>query len=121
MTSSEKRAEGPPFVGALARLCFQKARRRVEAAIRAAGGTDVHETHLAVFSYPLPDGARPSELARRVRISRQAANHLIAQLESLGYFERRSLQGAARRLGLNPGTLYARMKKLGIRRPAVGA
>lgn len=25
--------------------------------------------------------------------------------------------GAARRLGLNPGTLYARMKKLGIRRP----
>ncbi|MDS4026032.1 MAG: sigma 54-interacting transcriptional regulator [Candidatus Contendobacter sp.] len=27
--------------------------------------------------------------------------------------------GAARRLGLNPGTLYARMKKLGIRRPAV--
>lgn len=28
--------------------------------------------------------------------------------------------GAARRLGLNPGTLYARMKKLGIRRPMVG-
>jgi DNA-binding NtrC family response regulator len=28
--------------------------------------------------------------------------------------------GAARRLGLNPGTLYARMKKLGILRPVVG-
>jgi len=25
--------------------------------------------------------------------------------------------GAAQRLGLNPGTLYSRMKKLGIRRP----
>lgn len=93
MTSSEKGAEGPPFVGALARLCFQKARRRVEAAIRAAGGTDVHETHLAVFSYPLPDGARPSELARRLNMSRQAAHHAIAQLVRQGYLERRGARG----------------------------
>jgi len=33
---------------------------------------------MQVFSYPPPDGIRPSDLARRLNISRQAANHLIA-------------------------------------------
>jgi DNA-binding MarR family transcriptional regulator len=70
----------------------------VEAAIREAGGTDVHETHLAVFSYPPPDGVRPSELARRLNMSRQATNHVIAQLEALGYLERRATKGSNRRL-----------------------
>jgi transcriptional regulator with GAF, ATPase, and Fis domain len=28
--------------------------------------------------------------------------------------------GAAKKLGLNPGTLYSRMKKLGVRRPSAG-
>lgn len=90
--------DGPPFVGALARLCFQRARARVEAAIRDAGGGDLHETHLAVFSYPLPDGVRPSELARRLNMSRQATNHVIAQLEAQGYLERRAPEGGGRRL-----------------------
>lgn len=91
-------SEEPPFVGALARLCFLRARARVEAAIRESGGTDMHETHLAVFSYPLPDGVRPSQLARRLNMSRQAANHVIAQLESQNYLERRIAEGSDRRL-----------------------
>jgi DNA-binding MarR family transcriptional regulator len=89
---------GPPFVGALLRLCLQRVRARMDAAIRAAGFTDLHETHLAVFSYPLPDGVRPSELARRIRMSRQATNHVIAQMEALGYLERRAIAGGDRRL-----------------------
>jgi DNA-binding MarR family transcriptional regulator len=79
----------------MARLCFLRARARVEAAIRSVAGTDLHETHLAVFSYPLPDGVRPSELARRLNMSRQAANHVIAQLEAQGYLERRMSEGGS--------------------------
>jgi DNA-binding MarR family transcriptional regulator len=81
--------EKPPYVGALLRLCFHRARDRVHQTIREAGGDDLHETHLGVFSYPPPDGVRPSELARRLGLSRQATNHVIAQMEALGYLERR--------------------------------
>jgi DNA-binding MarR family transcriptional regulator len=89
--------DGPPFVGALLRLCAQQARERVNQAIREGGFTDLQETHLAVFSYPLPDGVRPSELARRLGMSRQATNHVIAQMEALGYLERRAGEEEARR------------------------
>jgi DNA-binding MarR family transcriptional regulator len=95
-SSRESSAEKPPYVGALLRLCFQRARDRVVHAIRAAGFTDLHETHLGVFSYPLPDGVRPSELARRLGMSRQATNHVISQMEALGYLERRGGEGERR-------------------------
>ncbi|MBS7696152.1 MarR family transcriptional regulator [Chelatococcus sp.] len=67
-------------------------------AIREAGFTDFQDAHFAVFSYPLPDGVRPSELARQKRMSRQAMNYLIAQLEDLGYVERRVAETSDRRL-----------------------
>ena len=44
--------------------------------------------------------------------------HILQICQATGWKIKGS-DGAARRLGLNPGTLYARMKKLGIRRPAV--
>lgn len=88
---------GPPYVGALLRMCLQRVRGRMQAAARDAGFTDLQDAHWAMITYPA-EGVRPSELARRARISRQAANHLIAQLESLGYFERRSLDDGGRRL-----------------------
>jgi DNA-binding MarR family transcriptional regulator len=89
---------GPPFVGALLRLCHERVRARMDEAIRAAGFTDLQPTHMAVFSFPPPDGVRPSELARRMRMSRQATNHVIAQLEAFGYLERRAIAGGERRL-----------------------
>ena len=73
-------------------------RDRLHAAIRAAGFTDLQDAHLPVFSYPLPDGVRPSDLARRLGTSRQAANHLIGQMETLGYLERRGSESSDRRL-----------------------
>jgi len=88
----------PPYVGALLRLCLGQVRGRMLEAIRAAGFTDLQDAHLAIFSYPLPDGTKPSELARRIGMSRQATNHLIAQLEALGYVERRAPEGGSRRL-----------------------
>jgi DNA-binding MarR family transcriptional regulator len=90
-------AEQPRF-GALLRLCTQQARRHVIEAIRAAGFTDLQDAHLAVFQYPVPEGVRPSELARRIRMSRQATNYLITQLEQLGYVERRATGVGDRRL-----------------------
>jgi DNA-binding MarR family transcriptional regulator len=40
-------------------------------------------------SQPPPLGARPSELAARLRISKQALNYLLGELERLDYLERR--------------------------------
>jgi DNA-binding MarR family transcriptional regulator len=87
----------PPFIGALLRLTWQRVRARMHQAILEAGFTDLQEAHFAVFSYPLPHGVRPSELARKMRMSRQATNYLIVQLEALGYLERRAPQGSDRR------------------------
>ena len=88
----------PPFVGALLRQCWRKVRDRIQEAIQAAGFEDLQEAHLAVFTYPLPDGVRPSDLARRMAMSPQATNYLIAQVEALGYLERRAPEGSDRRL-----------------------
>jgi len=97
--------EGPPYVGALLRQCLEHVRARMEADIKAAGFTDLQPAHLAVFSFPAPDGMRPSDLARRIRMSRQATNHIIGQLEALGYIERRAeRKGERRRIYLTPRT-----------------
>jgi len=42
--------------------------------------------------------------------------HILRICESTGW-KIKGPKGAAVKLGLNPGTLYSRMKKLGIRRP----
>jgi DNA-binding MarR family transcriptional regulator len=54
------------------------------------GYDDLDAAHLTVFQYPGPQGARPSELATRLRMSKQAVNYILGQLERLGYVERRS-------------------------------
>jgi DNA-binding MarR family transcriptional regulator len=89
---------GPPFVGALLRLCWQRVRAHIDDAIRANGFADLQEAHFVVFSYPLPHGVRPSDLARQLRMSRQATNYLLGQMEGLGYLERRDAPGGDRRL-----------------------
>lgn len=90
--------DGPPFIGALLRLCWRRVRDRIAEAVRAAGFDDLQEAHLAVFTYPLPDGVRPSDLARRMGMTPQATNYLIAQVEALGYLERRAQKTSERRL-----------------------
>lgn len=91
------RPHGPPFVGALLRLCWRRVRDRIAEAVREAGFNDLQEAHLAVFTYPLPDGVRPSDLARRMGMSPQATNYLVSQVEALGYVERRAPEGSVRR------------------------
>lgn len=53
------------------------------------GFTDLEPAHLIVLQYPGPQGMRPSELAATLRISKQALNYQLGQLERLGYLERR--------------------------------
>jgi DNA-binding MarR family transcriptional regulator len=89
--------DGPPYIGALLRQCLEHVRARMEADIKAAGFTDLQPAHLGIFSFPPPDGMRPSDLARRLRMSRQATNHIIGQLEALGYLERRAKRKGERR------------------------
>ena len=91
----------PPLIGALLRGPWQVVRDHMLAGLHARGFGDLTAPHLNVLQYPGPDGARPSELATRARMSRQALNYLLGQMEQLGYLERRSEAGdGARRVYL---------------------
>jgi DNA-binding MarR family transcriptional regulator len=53
------------------------------------GFTDLDPAHLSVLQYPGPQGTRPSELAARLRMSKQSVNYLLGELERRGYLERK--------------------------------
>src|SRR3954451_3759699 len=78
----------PPLIGALLRTPWEAVQRHMLARLHARGFADFDAAYLIVFQYPGPEGARPSDLAARLRISKQALNHLLSQLEKLGYLER---------------------------------
>ena len=79
---------GPPLIGALLRIPFETVRGRMLAGLHEAGFTDLIPAHLDVFQYPGPENMRPSELAAHTRMSKQALNYLLGQLEQLGYLTR---------------------------------
>jgi DNA-binding MarR family transcriptional regulator len=68
---------------------WETVQRRMLERLHEHGFDDLDIAHLTVFQYPGPQGARPSELAARLRISKQALNYLLGGLERLGYLERR--------------------------------
>ena len=68
---------------------WEAVQRRMLAALHERGFDDLDAAHVNVFQYPGPEGARPSELAARLRISKQALNYLLGELERSGYLERR--------------------------------
>ena len=78
----------PPYIGALLRAPTEAIRRRLISDLKAAGYEDLGVPHLAVLQYPGPDGVRPSMLAERAGISKQAMNQLLKTLEGLGYITR---------------------------------
>jgi DNA-binding MarR family transcriptional regulator len=79
---------GPPLIGALLRMPWEVVRRRMLEHLHARGFDDLDAAHLNVLQYPGPEGVRPSELAARLRITKQALNYLLRELERLGYLER---------------------------------
>ena len=82
-------AFGPPLIGALLRVPWETVQRRMLERLHEHGFDDLDAAHLTVFQYPGPQGAKPSELASRLRISKQALNYLLGELERLHYLERR--------------------------------
>ena len=85
----DEEAFGPPLIGALLRMPLQVVQGRMLDRLHQHGFTDLEAAHLHVFQYPGPQGARPTELAARLRMSKQALNYLLGQLERSGYLERK--------------------------------
>src|SRR5215472_9340402 len=86
MSSSERIQRQP--IAPMMRVLWQEVRDRIHLAFAEEGYGDVRAEHLAVLQYPGPDGQRPSALAARSGMSRQAINHLVSHLERAGYLER---------------------------------
>lgn len=80
---------GPPLIGALLRLPWEAVQQRMLERLHESGFGDLEPAHLNVFQYPGPQGARPTDLATRLGISKQALNYLLRELERLDYLERR--------------------------------
>lgn len=78
----------PTFIGALLRVPSHAIHQRLVRELNAAGFGEISLPHIAVFQYPGPDGARPSVLAERAGMSKQAMNQLLKSLESSGYIVR---------------------------------
>ena len=79
---------GPPMIGALLRIPWEAVQQHMLERLQERGFADFDAAYLPVVRYPGPQGARPSELAARLRISRQALNYLLGELERLDYLER---------------------------------
>ncbi len=79
---------GPPLIGALLRIPWEAVQRHMLERLHEQGFDDLDAAHLNVFRYPGPQGARPTELATRLGVSKQALNYLLGELERLGYLER---------------------------------
>ena len=76
------------LIGALLRVPAQAIHRRIISELNAAGFRELRVPHMAVLQFPGPDGVRPSTLAERAGMSKQAMNQLLRSLEGYGYVER---------------------------------
>lgn len=86
---SERSDSAPgPYLGALLRTAWERAVQQITADLVDSGFDDLGPAHLRVFWYPGPDGARPSDLASRMSITKQSVNDLVGHLEAAGYLVR---------------------------------
>ena len=79
---------GPPLIGALLRIPWETVQQHMLERLRERGFDDFDRASFAVFRYPGPQGARPTDVAAQVGISKQALNYLLRELERLGYLRR---------------------------------
>src|SRR3954469_3438907 len=109
---------GPPLIGALLRVPWEAVQQRVLERLSDHGFDALDAAHLTVFQSPGPQGARPSELAARLRISKQALNYLLGELERLASLARGADPDDLRskRIALTPRGIAA----VGVIREAVG-
>jgi DNA-binding MarR family transcriptional regulator len=100
---------GPPMIGALLRTPWEEVQRHMLRRLHENGCADFDAAYLPVFGYPGPQGTRPSELAARLGMSKQALNYLLGGLERAGYLERRPHpdDSRSRRISLTPRGISA--------------
>ena len=89
MTLTPDGAFGPPMIGALLRMPADAVLERILDGLHQDGFTDLNAAHVPILRYPGPQNRRPSELASEARMSRQAMNYLLGEMERLGYLTRR--------------------------------
>jgi DNA-binding MarR family transcriptional regulator len=85
---SQPTSLGPPLIGALLRAPWENVHERMLAGLHERGYSDLVAAHLRVLQYPGPEDMRPSDLAARIGMSRQALNYLLGEMEGLGYLTR---------------------------------
>lgn len=77
----------PSLVGRL-RVAYDLARDEMLALIREAGHPDVTSGMITLFRLAGIDQRRPGEIAVTARLSKQATNDFLRELERLSYLER---------------------------------
>ena len=87
-TEADGKTDAPPLIGALLRVPFETVRDRMLAGLHERGFTDLVAAHLDVFQYPGPENQRPLQLATQTRMTKQALNYLLGQLQQRGYLTR---------------------------------
>jgi len=73
----------------LFRLAHDRAREQMVERIHQAGHPDFTPAMIGLFRFASMDGRRPGEIAATARLSKQATNNMLGQLERLGYLDRR--------------------------------
>src|SRR5215471_12015222 len=76
------------LIGALLRVPAQAIHRRIIKDLNEAGFEELRMPHIAVLQFPGPHGVRPSTLAGRAGMTKQAMNRLLGSLEESGYLIR---------------------------------
>jgi DNA-binding MarR family transcriptional regulator len=77
-----------PSVVCRLRLAYDLGRHEMLARIHAAGHPEVTSAMVALFRSAGVDRRRPGEIAVTARLSKQATNDMLRELERLGYVER---------------------------------
>jgi DNA-binding MarR family transcriptional regulator len=86
--SRDPALERVPSVVGRARLAYDLGRTEMLARIRAAGYPDVTGAMIGLFRFAGVHQRRPTEIAMTARLSKQATNDMLRELERLGYVER---------------------------------
>lgn len=79
---------GPPLIGALLRIPWEAVQQHMLDRLHERGFDDFDRAYFTVFRYGITPGARPTDVAAQVGVSKQALNYLLRELERRGYLRR---------------------------------
>lgn len=83
--SSGRASKQAPEVGALLRMAWEELIDELFTKLAAAGFDDLRPVHRSIIRDILVEGLRPTELATRLGLSKQAVNDILRELEAKGY------------------------------------